>query len=322
MSDLTGPSLVTTPIGDQPSGGAIDPAGKATKPSRPRGLLGDAWVDLRSRPLFWISAVLILFFILMAAFPWLFTHTSPSAGDIAHSREEPSAQAWFGFDVQGRDVYARVMYGARASIIVALASTVSTVVFGGAMGIIAGFRGGWLDVLISRLGEIFSGVPFLLGALVILFTFNPPGSNRGEWSLMGLVILSLAVLTWPVSMRIMRSSVIAVKDADYVVAARAMGATPMRIVFKHLIPNCLAPLMVYATILIGAFIGAEAALSFLGVGLKAPVVSWGVMISDSQTYLRVSPFLMFFPAAFLVVAVLAFVILGEVVREALDPKLR
>jgi oligopeptide transport system permease protein len=169
---------------------------------------------------------------------------------------------------------------------------------------------------------VFSGMPFVLGAIVILFTFNGPGSKRGPWSIMALVILSLIVLTWPVSMRIMRSSVLAVKDADYVLAARAMGAGHGRIIFKHIVPNCLAPLLVYSTILIGSFIGAEATLSFLGVGLRTPVVSWGIMISEAQNYIRVSPFLLFFPSAFLVIAVLSFVMLGEAVREALDPKLR
>jgi oligopeptide transport system permease protein len=150
----------------------------------------------------------------------------------------------------------------------------------------------------------------------------PPGSNRGKWAIIMIVVASLIVLSWPLSMRIMRSSVLATKEADYIVAARAMGASSMRIVFKHLVPNCLAPLLVYSTILIGSFIGAEATLTFLGVGLRSPVVSWGVMISESQNYLRVSPYLLLFPAAFLVVAVLSFVMLGEAVREALDPKLR
>ena len=123
-------------------------------------------------------------------------------------------------------------------------------------------------------------------------------------------------------MRIMRSSVLATKEADYIVAARALGAGTGRIILKHLLPNCLAPLLVYATILVGSFIGAEATLSFLGVGLKSPVVSWGIMISEAQNYIRVAPYLLFFPAAFLVAAVLSFVMLGEAVREALDPKLR
>jgi oligopeptide transport system permease protein len=324
MNDPMPSSLVTSPPSAAPTvGNTVEPGAEtAPKKSKPRGLLGDAWRDLRRKPLFWISAGLILLFVVMAAVPWLFTSSSATEGVLARSRVGPSADAWFGYDVQGRDVYARVIYGARASIVVSLASTLGTVLFGGMMGVIAGYRGGWLDGVVSRIGEVFSGIPFVLGAIVILFTFNGPGTNRGPWAIMAIVVVSLIILTWPVSMRIMRSSVLAVRDADYIVAARAMGAGPMRIIFKHLIPNCLAPLLVYSTILIGTFVGAEATLSFLGVGLRTPVVSWGIMINEAQNYLRVSPFLLFFPSAFLVAAVLAFVMLGEAIREALDPKLR
>jgi oligopeptide transport system permease protein len=324
MSDPTIGSMVTTPPADQPALAAITaaPGDPVQRKEKPRGLLGDAWIDLRRKPLFWISALLILFFVVLAAFPSLFTKADPTYGLLSRSRVAPSADAWFGYDTLGRDVYARTIYGARASILVALGSTIGTTLLGGTMGVIAGYRGGWVDGLVSRVGEIFSGLPFVLGAIVILFTFNGPDANRGTWGIMGLVVTSLVVLTWPVSMRIMRSSVLATKSADYIMAARAMGAGPVRIVFKHLIPNCLASLLVYSTILIGAFIGAEATLSFLGIGLKPPVVSWGIMISEAQAYLRVSPYLLLFPSAFLVVAVLAFVMLGEAVREALDPKLR
>ncbi|ASW53632.1 ABC transporter permease [Plantactinospora sp. KBS50] len=326
MSDPTIGSMVTTPPAEQPNvDGATAPGdgGRAGgKRDKPRGLLGDAWLDLRRKPLFWISAAFILFFLVMAAFPWLFTSDSPTVGDLARSRVEPSGSAWFGFDVQGRNEFARTIYGARASIVVSVLSTIGTVVLGGAIGMFAGFRGGWVDALLSRLAEVFFGLPFVLGAIVILTTFNAPGSNNGTFTIMGLVIMSLVVLTWPVSMRIMRSAVLATKQADYILAARALGASNSRIILKHLLPNCLAPVLVYSTILIGSFIGAEATLSFLGVGLQSPVVSWGVMISESRDWIRVSPFLLFFPASFLVVAVLSFVMLGEAVREALDPKLR
>ncbi|MEV4757369.1 ABC transporter permease [Micromonospora sp. NPDC049559] len=328
MSDPTIGSMVTTPPAEDPAvaGGTAPPdaglpAGKQRQ-GKPRGLLGDAWLDLRRRPMFWIPAVLILIFVVMAAVPQLFTHTDPTQGLLERSRVAPSGSAWFGYDVQGQDVYARVIYGARASIVVAVLSTIGTVLIGGAIGILAGFRGGWVDAVLSRIADIFFGLPFVLGAIVILFTFNKPGSSNSTFKIMMLVIVSLVVLTWPVSMRIMRSSVLATKEADYIVAARALGASSARIVFKHLLPNCLAPLLVYSTILIGSFIGAEATLSFLGVGLHSPVVSWGIMISESQNYIRVSPHLLLFPATFLVIAVLSFVMLGEAVREALDPKLR
>ena len=129
----------------------------------------------------------------------------------------------------------------------------------------------------------------MLGAIVILSTFNGPGTSRSKAAIMALVIACLVVLGWPVAMRIMRSVVLSTKNADYVMAARALGAGPRRIIFKHLIPNCTASLMVYSTILIGAYISAEATLSFLGVGLRSPVVSWGIMIAEAQNYIRVSP---------------------------------
>ncbi|MBM0238518.1 ABC transporter permease [Micromonospora sp. ATA32] len=325
MSDPSAASIVSTPRPEQPTEiGAPTNAGlpENARKEKPRGLLGDAWRDLRRKPLFWISATFILLFVVMAAFPSLFTSGDSVNGTLSRSRVEPSSDAWFGYDVQGRDVFARTIYGARASILVALLSTVGTLVIGGAMGIIAGYRGGWVDGLLSRIADIFFGLPFVLGAIVILTTFNGSGTDNNEWQIMGLVIVSLVVLSWPVVMRLMRSSVLATKEADYIVAARALGAGTGRIILKHLLPNCLAPLLVYGTIMVGSFIGAEATLSFLGIGLKTPVVSWGIMISEAQNYIRVSPFLLFFPAAFLVTAVLSFVMLGEAVREALDPKLR
>ncbi|MFI7428639.1 ABC transporter permease [Micromonospora sp. NPDC049836] len=328
MSDPSTASIISTPPATMPTeagSGAPTNAGlpeSAQKRERPRSLLGDAWRDLRRKPLFWISAAIILVFVLMAAFPWLFTSGDAVNGDLGRSRVEPSSSAWFGYDVQGRDVYARTIYGARASIVVALLSVIGTLLIGGTMGIIAGYRGGWVDALLSRAADIFFGLPFVLGSIVILTTFNGSGTDNGEWTIMGLVIASLTVLSWPVVMRLMRSSVLATKEADYIVAARALGASTGRIILKHLLPNCLAPLLVYGTIMVGSFIGAEATLSFLGIGLKSPVVSWGIMISEAQNYIRVSPFLLFFPAAFLVTAVLSFVMLGEAVREALDPKLR
>jgi oligopeptide transport system permease protein len=325
MSDPSAASIVSTPRPEQPTEiGAPTNAGlpESARKEKPRGLLGDAWRDLRRKPLFWISSALILLFIVMAAFPALFTSGDAVNGSLDNSLGKPSAHAWFGYDVQGRDVYARTIYGARASIVVALLSVAGTMLVGGLMGIISGYRGGWVDSLLSRVADVFFGLPFVLGAIVILTTFNGSGSNNSKTKIIGLVIASLVILSWPVVMRLMRSSVLATRDADYIIAARALGAGTGRIILKHLLPNCLAPLLVYSTIMVGSFIGAEATLSFLGVGLKSPVVSWGIMISEAQNYLRVAPNLLFFPAAFLVAAVLSFVMLGEAVREALDPKLR
>ena len=292
-------------------------AGDASE--RPRSLASDAWHDLRRRPLFLISVTLIAVLLVLAAFPQLFTSVDPSAGDLARSRQPPSAQAWFGYDLLGRDVYARTIYGTRVSIIVGVLATTLTVLIGGTLGMLAGFYGGWLDNLVSRVTDVFFGLPFVLGAIVILSTFRE-SIGEGAVGITGLVVLTMAALSWPVSMRITRSAAITARDQDYVKAARALGAGPARVIWRHMLPNCLAPVLVYATIALGAFIGIEATLSFLGIGLREPVVSWGVMISEARDYLRVAPFLLLFPATFLALTVLAFVMLGDAVREAFDPK--
>ncbi|GAA3855595.1 ABC transporter permease [Saccharothrix violaceirubra] len=288
---------------------------------RTRGLFGDAWYALRHRPLFWVSVAIIAFVLLMALFPGLFTSADPTLAMLSRSRQAPSSAAWFGYDNQGYDIYARVVYGARASIVVGLMAMAGAVLLGAAVGMMCGFYGGWLDVVLSRIADIFVGIPFVLGAIVILTTLNA-GGDAGAARIVAQVVLSLVVLSWPVSMRIMRSTAIAAKQQDYVKAARALGAGPRRIIVKHLLPNCVAPVLVYSTIVLGAFIGLEATLSYLGIGLRPPVVSWGVMINSAKDYLRVAPHALLFPSAFLTATVLAFVMLGDAVREALDPKLR
>lgn len=288
-------------------------------PERVGSLWSDAWRDLRRKPLFIVASVIILAMVVIAVRPQLFTSVDPTVGDLSRSNQSPSSSAWFGYDLQGYDVYARTLYGARYSIIVGVLATLGTTLIGMAVGMLAAYYGGVLDSLLSRVGDIFLGIPAVLGAIVILTTFNR-GNNTV--AIVTLVVLSLVVLGWPVPARVMRSSVISTKQNDYVAAARSMGAGTGRIMLRHLLPNALASSLVYATISLGAFIGAEATLSFLGIGLRAPVVSWGVMISDASARLRDAPHALLFPAAFLTLTVLAFVMLGDAVREALDPKLR
>lgn len=305
--------------------GGLTARPEATQPDttvetgRPRSLASDAWHDLRRRPLFIVSAVLIAILLVIAAFPWLFTQVDPSAGLLARSRQGPSPEAIFGYDALGRDVYARAIYGARVSIVVGVLATTLAVLIGGVLGLLAGFAGGSTDALLSRFADVFFGLPFVLGAIVILSTFRDAVGNNPV-GISAIVIGTMAALGWPVVMRIMRSAAISARGQDYVRAARGLGASPWRIVVKHMLPNCAAPVLVYSTIALGAFIGAEATLSFLGIGLRDPVVSWGVMISEAQTSLRVAPTLLLFPAAFLIVTVLAFVMLGDAVRDAFDPK--
>jgi oligopeptide transport system permease protein len=302
--------------GDQPAAAVV-----ATT-NRPRGLWQDTWDILKRRKIFWISLTMLVLFLLMAAFPSLFTHKNPEYATLAKSMEPPSKEAWFGYDLQGRDVYARTIYGARTSIVVGVLATLVTVLLGGTAGVLAAYFSRAVDSVLSRVGEIFLGVPYVLGAIIILGTVAPAQDSPNEVMIMAVVIIVLAVLGWPILMRIARSAVIQAKHQDYVQAARALGAGPFRIIFKHLLPNSLAPILVYSTITIGSYIGAEATLSLLGIGLREPVISWGIAIADHTRYIRTGAHAMLFPAAFLSLCVLTFVMLGEAVRDALDPKLR
>jgi oligopeptide transport system permease protein len=313
---MTDPNAAGAAIADHAAGIVTAP-----ESGRPRGLFGDAWRELRRRPMFWIPSAVIVLVLVMAIAPKLFTSVDPTLGDLSRQRQGPSAHAWFGYDNQGYDIYARVIYGARASLLVGLSSTIGAVVLGGVVGVVAGYYGRWLDTVVSRIADIFFGLPFVLGAIVILTTLNANG-DAGGVRIVVQVVVSISVLSWPVAMRIMRSAALAAKQQDYVKAARALGASGRRIILRHLLPNCLAPVLVYSTIALGAFIALEATLSYLGIGLRAPVVSWGVMINDSRNYIRAAPHLLLFPAGFLTLTVLAFVTLGDAVREALDPKAR
>lgn len=310
-------NTVSAPTTEPPVPPASDAAKKQAKP---RGLWGEAWRDLRRRPLFLISSGIILVLLLIAVFPQLFSNADPSYQILGKARDDPSAEAWFGYDNLGRDIYSRAIYGARASIMVGVLATLLTVLLGGAVGMITGYFGGWLDSLLSRFSEIFQGLPFLLGAIVILTTFNSGVELSGSFRIITQVVVTIGVLSWPIAMRIMRSAVISAKQQEYVKAARALGASHPRVILRHILPNTLAPVLVYSTIALGGFIGAEATLSFLGIGLREPVVSWGVMIAESRSYISTAPHMLLFPAGFLVVMVLSFVMLGDAVRDALDPK--
>ncbi len=300
------------PVGREPEPG---------KQEKARSLGRDAWSELIRRPLFIISAILIIIFLLMAVFPQLFTDADPRACDLGRSRVPPSSEAWFGYDSLGCDVYANTIYGARSSMVVGLATTIMVALLGGFLGTMAGFYGGKVDSILSRFADIFFGIPFLLGALLVLTTF-PSGPTTPAWQTIAKVVGVLTVLGWPTFLRLMRSSVIQVRNADFVEAARSLGAPGGRLIRRHIVPNSVSPVIAVATISLGGFIVAEAALSFLGIGLQPPVISWGAQISSAVPWIRVAPYMLFFPAAFLSVCVLSFMMLGDAVKDALDPKLR
>ncbi|WP_131104193.1 ABC transporter permease [Ornithinimicrobium sufpigmenti] len=277
-------------------------------------LWGDAWKELRRNPWFILAGVLMLVFILMAIVPGLFTRVDPRACNLSDALQTPSGEHWFGTDVQGCDYYARVVYGARASMAVGMLVTIGAVVIAIVLGLVAGFYGGFIDAIISRAVDVVFALPFLLGAIVFLNVIE----NRGLME----VALVLIVFGWPTMTRLMRSSVISVKANEYVAAARGLGASDLTIMRRHILSNALAPLVVYATIYVGIIIGAEATLTFLGVGLQLPSISWGLQLSGAQTRIMTHPHLILFPAVFVGLAVFSFMMMGDALRDALDPKRR
>lgn len=282
----------------------------------PRSLTSDAWHDLRRNPVFVVAAALIAFLLVIAVWPGLITSGSPLHCELSRSLKGPSAGHWFGFDAQGCDVYTRTVYGARASIAVGVCATLGVAVLGAVTGGLAGFFGGPLDALLSRLTDVFFGIPMVLGAIVFLSVIT----LTGIWP----VVLVIAALGWPQIARIARGAVISAREHDYVQAARALGAGNARLLLRHILPNAIAPVIVMATIMLGTFIALEATLSYLGVGLRPPTVSWGVDISAASEGMqfRNAPHILLYPAAALSVTVLAFIMLGDAVRDALDPRLR
>ncbi|GGR28757.1 ABC transporter permease [Streptomyces roseolus] len=289
-------------------------------PAKARSLWSDAWHDLRRQPMFLVSAALIVLLLVISFAPGLFTSASPRHADLANHYLQPPnwgnffAPDWLGYDGQGRSIYARIVYGARASLTVGIGVTVLVTLLGTLVGMLAGYFGGWADTILSRVTDIFFGIPFLLGALVVLTTFE----ERTVW----VVILALAFLGWTQIARVARGAVITIKQADYVVAAKALGASTSRILLKHILPNALAPIIVVATIALGGYIAAEATLSFLGVGLAEPTVSWGGDVSTGREQLRNAPYVLIVPSVMVSITVLSFLMFGDAVRNALDPKLR
>ena len=299
-----GETLEKTPGGPEGTGPA----------EKPRSLWSDAWRDLRRNPVFIISALIILFLVIISIWPSLIADQDPLNCDLGKAQEGSQPGHPFGFDGQGCDVYTRTVYGARTSVTVGVCATVGVSILGGILGGLAGFFGGWWDAFLSRITDIFFGIPVVLGGLVFLSVVT----SSTVWPVIGFIVL----LGWPQIARIARGSVITAKQNDYVQAARALGASNSRMMLRHIAPNAVAPVIVVATIALGTYISLEATLSFLGVGLKPPTVSWGIDISAASQYIRNAPHMLLWPAGALAITVLAFIMLGDAVRDALDPKLR
>jgi peptide/nickel transport system permease protein len=282
-------------------------------PVREPGPWRRAWLRLRRRRGALVGLVVVFLFILLAVLaPWIAPH-DPIAASWAAIRKPPSAEYWFGTDEIGRDVLSRVLWGTRASLLAGVVSVSISLLIGVPLGMAAGFLGGAVDAVISRITDAFLACPFLILAIALAAFLGPSLTNA---------MIAIGVSAAPVFVRLSRGQVLSVKVEDYVEAARAVGNSPLRIALRHILPNITAPLIVQATLAIAAAVIAEASLSFLGLGQQPPAPSWGSMLNTAKNYVDNSPWMAISPGVAIFLLVLSFNLLGDGLRDALDPRQR
>lgn len=274
---------------------------------------GYIWRRFRRNKLALVGLGILALLVVAAVFAPVLTSYDPTAIDTAASRRSPSRAHWFGTDLLGRDLFTRVVYGARVSLRVGIFATLIAASVGMVVGAVAGYYGGTLDALVMRVTDIFLAFPYILAAIVIISVIG-----AGETT----VVVVIGFLGWMTMARIFRSSILQIKETEYVEAARAMGGRDLHIILRHILPNAVQPVIVMGTIFVGTAVLAEAALSFLGVGITEPTPAWGLMVNDGRRFLFTSPHLLFFPGMAIFVTVMAFVFVGDGLRDALDPRLR
>jgi peptide/nickel transport system permease protein len=282
-------------------------------PVREAGPWRRAWLRLRRRRGALVGLAVVVLFIVLALFaPWI-APQDPIAASWAAIRKAPSAQYWLGTDEIGRDVLSRVIWGTRASLLAGVVSVSISLLIGVPLGMAAGFLGGAVDAIISRVTDAFLACPFLILAIALAAFLGPSLTNA---------MIAIGVSAAPIFVRLARGQVLSVKVEDYVEAARAVGNSPLRIALRHILPNITAPLIVQATLAIAAAVIAEASLSFLGLGQQPPAPSWGSMLNTAKNYIDNSPWMAISPGVAIFLLVLSFNLLGDGLRDALDPRQR
>jgi peptide/nickel transport system permease protein len=259
------------------------------------------------------GAAIIVGFIVLAVFATFIAPQDPIATSWGAIRKAPSAEHWFGTDEIGRDVLSRVIWGTQASLLAGVVSVSISLLLGVPIGLAAGFIGGWVDALISRITDAFLACPFLILAIALAAFLGPSLSNA---------MIAIGVSATPIFVRLTRAQVLNVKVEDYIEAARAVGNPPWRIALRHVLPNIVAPLIVQATLAIAGAVIAEASLSFLGLGQQPPAPSWGSMLNTAKNYVDNAPWMAIWPGLSIFLLVLAFNLLGDGLRDALDPRQR
>lgn len=258
---------------------------------------------------FWIMVILLLFAFLA---PWLSSYNHFTT-DLSNTNKPPSAEHWFGTDDLGRDVFVRTWKGAQVSLFVGVVATLIDLFIGIIYGGIMGFYGGKVDEFMNRFAEILYAIPYLLVVILLLVVMEPS---------LGTIILAMSITGWISMAWIVRGQIMQLKNQEYALASRSLGAGSMRIIFRHLIPNAMGPILVTLTLTVPSAIFTEAFLSFLGLGVQSPAASWGTMINDGVNSMAIYPWRLFFPAMFLSLTMFAFNVFGDGLRDAFDPKLK
>ncbi|TQF77634.1 ABC transporter permease [Elioraea sp. Yellowstone] len=258
-----------------------------------------------------VGLALVVAFVLVAVLAPLIAPFDPTRTSWTAIRKPPSALHWFGTDENGRDLLSRVIWGARASLLAGVVSVAIALAAGVPIGMLAGFRGGWIDALISRLTDAMLACPFLILAIALAAFLGPALENA---------MIAIGISATPIFIRLARGATMAAKVEDYVEAARAIGNPRWRVAVRHILPNIVPPLLVQATLTIASAIIAEASLSFLGLGQQPPAPSWGSMLNTAQRFIEQAPWMAIFPGLSIVLVVLGFNLLGDGLRDAFDPR--
>ena len=272
-----------------------------------------SWNIFKKNKVAMVCLAIVIALCLIAIFAPYITPYDPNAQVLADKLMPPCAKYWFGTDHLGRDIFSRVVFGCRISLSVGIISQIIATIIGYTMGVCAGYFGGKVDAIISFAIQVFSSFPFLLFAIAVMFVLGTGLIN---------LYIALGLLAWSSTARLIRGDVMRLKKMEYIEACKVSGGSSFRIIMKHLLPNCLSTLIVTVTLGIPSAIMTEASLSFLGLGVTPPTASWGAMISQSQTYIRSDPYFSIIPGIAIIITVLAFNMLGDGLRDALDPKLR
>ncbi|QQE72844.1 ABC transporter permease [Brevibacillus composti] len=273
----------------------------------------DVWRRLKMNKVAMASLVFILILVACAIFIPIFSSNDYYTTDLAGKNKKPSAEHWFGTDDLGRDVFVRVWYGARISLEVGFAAAFIDLIIGVIWGGLAGFYGGRIDEIMMRIADILYAIPYLLVVILLMVVLEPG---------VGTIIIALTITGWIGMARIVRGQILQLKAQEFVLAARSLGADNNRLIFKHLIPNSLGPIIVTLSLTVPTAIFAESFLSFIGLGVSAPVASWGTMSNEGLSAMKYYPWRLMFPALFISITMLAFNLLGDGLRDAVDPRLR